>query len=394
MSSLNDESFYNILGEEISRNGLVQQMINFYGLLLEVGETRITDFNEGSEIRNFLESVAVDHYVILEDQNEHAKIGFIDTAYGEWLDKHGLNPAIRLERNQGAESVGEVTFTIPEVSAEQTIIPEGTLLASTETGLQFSTDYDAVIEIGDLNVDVQCTCMSVGEDGNVVSGSIDLIDDDFLDVHGITVTNADAFTGGVDYEEDEDYRARLLEYVRREDFGSLPYYINLAESVPGVHDVKLIDSVGVSKKILVNGDVKETSDTLLVDVLTRFSDTRNLGINHTFNVAKPSFVKYNLEVVVSVDTELPSGTFEDLLVKYVDGGYSTFDGRIEFNGVNIGQSITKDEFVNALRIIDNVADATITIKKNGSSASLNECSVNADEVVEINNVSVTQNVVG
>ena len=140
MSSLNDESFYNILGEEISRNGLVQQMINFYGLLLEVGETRITDFNEGSEIRNFLETIAVDHYVILEDQNEHAKITFIDTAYGEWLDKHGLHPAIRLERNQGNEAVGEVTFTIPSVSTEQTIIPEGTLLASTETGLQFSTD--------------------------------------------------------------------------------------------------------------------------------------------------------------------------------------------------------------------------------------------------------------
>lgn len=393
MSSLNDESFYNILGEEISRNGLVQQMINFYGLLLEVGETRITDFNEGSEIRNFLETIAVDHYVILEDQNEHAKITFIDTAYGEWLDKHGLHPAIRLERNQGNEAVGEVTFTIPAVSTEQTIIPEGTLLASTETGLQFSTDYDAVIEIGDLNVDVQCTCMSVGEDGNVVSGSIDLIDDDFIDVHGITVTNADAFTGGVDYEEDEAYRARLLEYVRREDFGSLPYYINLAETVPGVHDVKLVDQVGITKKILVNGDVKETSDTLLVDVLTRFSDTRNLGINHTFNVAKPTFVKYSLEVTVDVDAELPTGTFEDLLVKYVDGGYSTFDGRIEFNGARIGQSITKDEFVNALKIIDNVADATITIK-NASSTSVDICSVEANEVVEITNVSVTQNVIG
>ena len=392
MSSLNDESFYNILGEEISRNGLVQQMINFYGLLLEVGETRITDFNEGSEIRNFLETIAVDHYVILEDQNEHAKITFIDTAYGEWLDKHGQHPAIQLERNQGNEAVGEVTFTIPSVSTEQTIIPEGTLLASTETGLQFSTDYDAVIEIGDLNVDVQCTCMSVGEDGNVVSGSIDLIDDDFIDVHGITVTNADAFTGGVDYEEDEAYRARLLEYVRREDFGSLPYYINLAETVPGVHDVKLVDQVGITKKILVNGDVKETSDTLLVDVLTRFSDTRNLGINHTFNVAKPTFVKYSLEVTVDVDVELPSGTFEDLLVKYVDGGYSTFDGRIEFNGVRIGQSITKDEFVNALKIIGNVADATITIK-NASSTSVDICSVEADEVVEITDVSVTQNVI-
>lgn len=393
MSSLNDESFYNILGEEISRNGLTQQMIGFYGLLLEVGETKVTDFNEGSEIRNLLESVAVDHYVILDDQNEHAKITFIDTAYGEWLDKHGQHPRLRLERNQGAEAVGEVTFTIPAVSAEQTIIPEGTLLASTETGLQFSTDYDAVIEIGDLNVDVQCTCMSVGEDGNVVSGSIDLIDDEFLDIKGITVTNNDPFTNGVDYEEDEAYRARLLEYIRREDFASLPYYINLAESVPGVHDVKLVDEVGVSKKILVNGDVKETSDTLLVDVLAKFTDTRNLGLNHTFNVAKPTFVKYSLEVTVDVDAELPEGTFEDLIIKYVDGGYSTFDGRIDFNGANIGQSITKDEFVNALRIIDNVQDATVTIY-NSSSTSVNECSVDVDEVVEITSVNVTQNIVG
>ena len=393
MSSLNDESFYNILGEEISRNGLTQQMIGFYGLLLEVGETKVTDFNEGSEIRNLLESVAVDHYVILDDQNEHAKITFIDTAYGEWLDKHGQHPRLRLERNQGAEAVGEVTFTIPAVSAEQTIIPEGTLLASTETGLQFSTDYDAVIEIGDLNVDVQCTCMSVGEDGNVVSGSIDLIDDEFLDIKGITVTNNDPFTNGVDYEEDEAYRARLLEYIRREDFASLPYYINLAESVPGVHDVKLVDEVGVSKKILVNGDVKETSDTLLVDVLAKFTDTRNLGLNHTFNVGKPLFVKYSMNVVVNVDAELPEGTFEDLIIKYVDGGYSTFDGRIDFNGVNIGQSISKDEFVNALRIIDNVQDATVTIY-NSSSTSVNECSVDVDEVVEITSVNVTQNIVG
>lgn len=393
MSSLNDESFYNILGEEISRNGLVTQMINFYGLLLEVGETKITDFNEGSEIRNFLETVSVDHYTILEDQNENAKIAFIDTAYGEWLDKHGQHPAIRLERNTGVEAVGECTFTIPAVSTEQTIIPEGTLLASTETGLQFATDYDAIIEIGDTSVDVQCTCLSVGEDGNVVAGSIDLIDDDFLDVHGITVTNADAFTRGVDYEEDEAYRARLLEYVRREDFGSLPYYINLAESVPGVHDVRLIDDVGFSKKILVNGDVKETSDTLLVDVLTRFSDVRNLGLNHTFTVAKPVFVKFSLDLVVSVDVELPEGTFEDLLVKYVDGGASSFDGRIEFNGARIGQSISKDEFLNAVKIIDNVADATLTIT-DSSSTVVDVCSVNNGEVVEINNVSVTQNVIG
>ena len=78
--AIEEESFYNIVGEEINRTNLVQQMINYYALKLEVGETRITDFNEGSEIRNLLESIAVDLYYLMEDQNELSKIAFPDTA--------------------------------------------------------------------------------------------------------------------------------------------------------------------------------------------------------------------------------------------------------------------------------------------------------------------------
>ena len=51
-----DESFYNILGEEISRENILEQMINFYALKLEVGESKVTAFNEGAEIRNLLEA--------------------------------------------------------------------------------------------------------------------------------------------------------------------------------------------------------------------------------------------------------------------------------------------------------------------------------------------------
>ena len=87
--ALDDVTFYNVLGQEISRNILVTEMIKYYNLKLEIGETRVTDFNEGSEIRNLLEAIAVDLYVLLDNMNEVTKTAFIETATGEWLDKHG-----------------------------------------------------------------------------------------------------------------------------------------------------------------------------------------------------------------------------------------------------------------------------------------------------------------
>ena len=85
--AVDETSFTTITGTEITRGLLVQWMVNYYNALFEVGDTRVTDFNEGSEIRNLLESVAVDFYALMEDQYELSKIAFIETAEGEWLEQ-------------------------------------------------------------------------------------------------------------------------------------------------------------------------------------------------------------------------------------------------------------------------------------------------------------------
>ena len=77
MLPIENESFYNIIGDEISRESIVERMIDYYNQKLEIGETKITDFNEGSEIRNLLESIAVDLYDLMEDNYEATKIAFI-----------------------------------------------------------------------------------------------------------------------------------------------------------------------------------------------------------------------------------------------------------------------------------------------------------------------------
>ena len=74
--ALEEVSFYNIVGEEVNLSNIVNQMIDYYDQKLEVGETRVTDFNEGSEIRNLLEAVAVLGFAVLEDENEAGKLPF------------------------------------------------------------------------------------------------------------------------------------------------------------------------------------------------------------------------------------------------------------------------------------------------------------------------------
>ena len=124
--AIDDVKFTSLRGEEISRSNLVEQMISYYGLKVEHGETRVTDFNEGSEIRNLLESIAVDVYYLMELENDVLRNCFIDTATGAWLDKIGMHPFIQLPRLEGSPAKGNVTFSIPSALTTEIVIPPET----------------------------------------------------------------------------------------------------------------------------------------------------------------------------------------------------------------------------------------------------------------------------
>ena len=251
--AIDDVSFTNLRGEVISRSNLVQQMIDYYNLKVNFGESKVTDFAEGSEIRNLLESIAVDIYYLMEMENDILRNCFVDTATGTWLDKIGMHPFINQARDTGEPAKGTVTFSIPSALSSSVVVPSGTILLCSENGLYYSIESDAVIEAGDTGVSVNAVCVTTGTDGNCSSGTITVIDDSYFNDNSVTVTNSNDFTDGRDYEDDEDYRSRLLAFVRQDDFGSLGYYKSLCESVDGVHDVVLIDDASYTKKVLVNG---------------------------------------------------------------------------------------------------------------------------------------------
>ena len=355
--AIEDVSFINLRGETISRENLVQQMVDYYSLKLNAGESKVTDFNEGSEIRNLLESFAVDIYYLSEMENDVLKQAFVDTATGTWLDKIGMHPFIQLERSLGGASHGSVTFSIPSALTSEVVIPEATLLLGSN-GLYYTTDLECVIEIGDTSVSVSCTCASVGSDGNCTGGVVTTIDDSYYNNNSVSVTNSNPFVDGFDYEDDEQYRSRLLNFIRRDDFGSLGYYKTLCEDVAGVHDVVLVDDASYTKKVLVNGVSKPTSDALLLKVLTVLSDLGNTVIGHSFTVDKPTFDTVDLKVSVTVNAEMDENILKNILRDLFDGG-SSVEG-FEFSGLNISQGLSEKELYGVFDIIDNVQSVTIT----------------------------------
>lgn len=385
--ALNDESFYNVFGEKISRTYLVEQMVGYYQLKAEAGETEVNDFSEGSEIRNFLESLAVDVYIMMMLENDVAKQAFIDTATGEWLDKIGMQPFVKLERNKGTVARGTVTFSLPENVSSDYIVPMGTVVVSKDTGLFYQTTGECLIATGTSSESVACECLTVGSDGNCESGSITIINDSYITDSNLTVTNSDAFEDGSDYEEDWLYRERLLNFVRADDFGSLPYYTRLAESVPGVHDVIFVDATGYTQKILVNGDVKPTPDTVLLDVLAKFSDTGNCVLKHTFTVGRPDYVVYDLVVNLSVINEMSETVISNILTDFFNGG--SHEEGFELEGVNIGQDVTKEDLYTLFSIIDNIISVQIT----SGGTEITTLEVDNDEVLKLGTLTINQTVV-
>lgn len=382
-------SFLNIVGQEVSLSNLVAQMIDYYNQKLSVGGTRITDFNEGSEIRNLLEAIAVMSYAILEDENEAGKLPFIKLSYGSYLDRIGENPFINLPRIQGKESEGSATFTLSTAQSDNITIAGGTVLKDSVIGLEFVTLDDLIIPSGETSGVVGVNCLTAGSDGNINSGTLTIIDDPNVNTDLITVNNLDEFINGSDYEDDEVYRQRLLDNVQSDGFGTSGYYLKLGNNVNGVHDTKLIDATGYTKKVLVNGYTKPTPDTVLLNVLAEFSDVSNIVMGHTFTVDKPTYETVNLTFTLDVLTEQTTTDLTNHVTAIVNGG--DWD-RMEFDGLNIGENLTKALLVEGLGY--NAYITNVGVKVTGQSSEFDTTDISANEVVKLGTLTFNQTVVG
>jgi uncharacterized phage protein gp47/JayE len=205
---------------------------------------------------------------------------FVSTAETEYLDRHGLMWDI--ERRAGSFASGTAIF----FGTESATVPEDTRVQN-ENGVEYGTITDALIVGGSANIEIQA--IESGIDGNYVRPNpgdtltlqlISPVSEIYDDV------NVDGdITGGTDSEDDETYRARILQRIQTIPAGGAEAdYVRWATEFTGVERAwcyPLEDGPGtVVTVITASGDDPVPSSLLLTDVDAYISERKPVTASH------------------------------------------------------------------------------------------------------------------
>lgn len=206
---------------------------------------------------------------------------FVSTAGGDNLSLLGEDIGVT---RRHLFSEGNVTFTINNPQPERDyLIPEGTVV---ETGaaspVTFYTTEPVILTDAITSSDVSVCAFERGPSGNIAANDIVRINpiyaQFYLSLGGTTtvdVTNATAFTGGLDMESDEVYRNRLLGYPR--NMWTVESARRAIMDVDGVVDAELFDPLG-------GVDVSQSYFNLFNYRERSYSSERRLGEPYFFDV--------------------------------------------------------------------------------------------------------------
>lgn len=157
---------------------------------------------------------------------------FPQTADGTRLDLHGAQRGV--VRMGSRKAQGTLTFSRYIPISFDLIIPKGTVCASYgDEAVEYETTEDGILPAGGVSVNIPAQAVAGGKKGNAAASYINTL---VTEVNGINyVVNPEPFTGGQDPEEDESYRARVLEsYSLLGHMGSAAWYEALALGQEGI----------------------------------------------------------------------------------------------------------------------------------------------------------------
>lgn len=373
-------SFYNIFNELISQESILDDLIAYYQTLHEEGKTEVTDFNEGSEVRTLLEVLSHLGYNLLEECNNTLKNHFISTAEGEYLDLLGANPNINLTREQGSTATGLVKFSLvnPDVVHEEILIPAGSTIGNDE--VTYETDVDCIIGKEETFTYVQVTCTVDGVDGNCKAGSINEVNDLNENV-SLTVTNEEDFTNGADFEEDEEYRDRLLNFIRADNFGSRGYYENLLLNIPNVHDIKQGEDGYATVDYVLNSNQGSVVDEELVfSAQELLTNSENIVLGHTYEISTASIIPVTVYIGINNDCGFSVLDLKDIVTTYFRGG-DCANYPFTFDGLDMGVTFDSNKFKEDIKKLnENISVLEVAISNTSTLSSFDAYFVQGVEV--------------
>lgn len=219
---------------------------------------------------------------------------FPQTASGTYLDYQGTLRG--LSRRSGTCAGGTIRFILDMAREEPVTIDKGTVC--TTAGLvRFVTTQAAVIAAGQTQVDVPAEAEQPGTAGNVAAGTITYLS---LAPAGVaSCTNPAAFTGGTEPEDDEAFRARILDSFQRLPNGAnAAYYENRVLEHEGVSACTVIpryQGVG-TVGIVVAGPAGPADEELIAAIQADLEAVREIAVEVT--VMAPTTVSVPVTVQI------------------------------------------------------------------------------------------------
>jgi uncharacterized phage protein gp47/JayE len=330
------------------------------------------DKRQGSVVYDLLAPAAVELELAYAEMDNVLDFGFIDTTYGEYLDRRVAEQG--LTRKEALKATGYVTFN-GLVDAE---VPEGTQLAnSDEIPVYFVTTESVVLTNGTGKVAVEA--VEGGSEGNIAANQISVVEGDLQGI--VSVTNEEPFTGGLAEETDEELIERFFDRVRRPITSGNKYqYEEWAESINGISSATCYptwNGPGTVKVVVVNTENRSPSAAVIQQVIDYIEEQRPVGAQVTvMGVEEVSIdVSAVLTLADGTDIETVREDINTRLVEYFKN--SAFTERI-VRYTQIGNAI-----LDAIGVID-YSDLRI----NGLVSNIQ---MNGDQVPVVGAISVTKN---
>lgn len=255
------------------------------------------DKRTGSIVYDTIASVAVPILMLAMEANEIENATFIDTSYGEYLER--LVASAGIERLQATKSKKLATFL--DMDKNPADVPAGTRFLAMDNNLIYSVLEPASYGKGTYIVE----CESVGTQGNLHYGPLVIMDNSLsLSVAEIT----EDYSPAIDTETDEELRTRYLKAVKQSAFGgNIAQYEEEMLKMEGVGAVQIYRASKENNMIIISvidSNQNPVSDTLLYTLQNKVcpgATGTGLGIapiGHSVQIAKPH--KRLLDVEASI----------------------------------------------------------------------------------------------
>lgn len=296
------------------------------------------------------------------------------------------------------------TSVLTCVGLENTVIPAGSIVTTSNASVSFTTDSEVTIPVG-LTIDVDSTAVNPGP-LEALATSLSVIDTPVTGWN--TVTNADDAILGQFEETDSELRARRAKSVARQSITMSDSIIAEVEAVDGVtftsilvNETNVTDSNGIPAHeflTIVEGGLDAEIATAIftekaIGIGTFGTTTEQVedsqGVEHDISFSRPDQITIYIDMDITTFSDFPQDGVEDIKQAIVD--YANGD-LVAGRAFGVGDDVIYSELFAPINTIDGVQVDTLYVNTTGSpgAGDVNTIAIAFDERSEflITNIEV------